>query len=137
MSQPNMIRRQAATTATLNKYRAKPFDWSKGCTCVHLARFHLRQMGHRPPTIPRVRSLLAAKRALKERGWSDTAAMLDSLLPRIPPASMLLGDLAILEDDSGLGAIVVSAGGKCLGWHENAPGMVVLQPLEITAAWRV
>lgn len=137
MSQPELIRRKNAVEATLGRYRAKAFSWSSGCTCVHLARYHLRQMGHRPPTIPRVRSLLSAKRALKERGWQDTAAMLDSLLPRIPPAAMLLGDLAILEDDSGLGSIVVSTGGKCLGWHEDAPGMVVMEPHRISGAWRV
>lgn len=137
MAKPELIRRQEATTATLERYRAKTFDWSRGCTCVHLARFHLKQMGHRPPTVPRIRSLLGAKKALKERGWPDVPAMLDSMLPRIPPAAMWLGDLAVLEDDSGLGAIVVNTGQKVIGWHEDAPGMVVMEAHRVSGAWRV
>src|SRR5690606_24837107 len=71
---PELERRRAAVEMTLARYRGKPFDWSRGITCVHLARAHLRNMGHKPPTVPRFRSALGAKRALKERGWNDVAA---------------------------------------------------------------
>ena len=141
MSVPDLIRRQQATEKTLARYRGKAFDWRTGVTCVHLARYHLRAMGHRPPTVPRVRSLLAARRALESRGWADCAAMLDAMLPRIAPAEMLMGDLAAVpSDDGGIGAIFVCAGPhKLIGWREDAPALVVLDVDlgDLVGAWRV
>jgi hypothetical protein len=142
MFEPEMIRRQRATAATMSKFRKAEWSWKDGVTCVHLARFHLRQMGHRPEPMPRVRSLVAAKRALKERGCDTVAELLDAQpgLMRIAPASMLLGDLGVLPGLEGMGAIVVCAGPqKLLGWHEDAPGMEVLSaPVgELLGAWRV
>jgi hypothetical protein len=54
----DLLRRKEATEATLARYRGKVFDWSKGITCVHLARCQMRKMGHKPPTLPRFRSML-------------------------------------------------------------------------------
>src|SRR3546814_2814098 len=83
---PEPVRRKEATQAALDKFKGLPFDWSEGRHCVRLAHFHLRQMGRKPPTLPRIRSALAAKKALKERGWASVSDMLDSILVRIPPA---------------------------------------------------
>lgn len=135
---PDMIRRQQAVQATMDKYRARAFDWKGKATCLHMARFHLVRMGRKPPALPQVGSLLAARRALAERGWANVGEMLDGIgLERIAPAAMRLGDLAMIEDDSGLGGIVISAGGKVIGWHEDAAGMVVMDLLQADAAWRV
>lgn len=136
---PEMVRRQAATSATLDRYRGKVFDWSKGITCVHLARYHLRQMGHQPPSLPRIRSAFAAKQEMKARGWSGVADMLDGILPRIAPAQMLIGDLTVAKSEEGLGAIFICAGPhKLLGWREDAPALVVLDVTldQVEAAWR-
>lgn len=133
-------RRRVATEKTLARYRGKILDWSTGCICIRLARDHLRNMGHKPQSLPRVRSPLAAKKALKERGWSSVAAMLDSMLERIAPAEMMLGDLAIVPGDAGLDAIFVCAGPlKVFGWREDAPALVLLDIGldELTGAWRV
>lgn len=133
-------RRRVATEKTLARYRGKVFDWSKGITCVHLARFHLRNMGRKPETLPRIRSALGAKKALKARGWGSVEAMLDSMLARITPAQMVLGDLAIVPGDSGLDAIFVCAGPlKVFGWREDRPELVLLDIGldELTGAWRV
>lgn len=135
---PSMICRQKAVQATMDRYRFRKFDWKAKSTCLHLARFHLRQMGKRPPALPQIGSLLSAKKALKERGWSNVGDMLDGIgLKRIPPAAMLLGDLAMLESADGIGSIVVSVGGKVIGWHDDDAGMVVMEPLSIAAAWRL
>lgn len=137
---PEMERRRVATVATVERYKGKAFDWSRGITCVHLARQHLRNMGHKPPTIPRFRSALAARRALKAGGWNDVAAMLDSILPRIAPAQMTLGDVAILPGDGGLDAIVISAGPRrVFGWAEGETETRFLEPLlgKVRGAWRV
>lgn len=133
--------RQTATEATLARYRGKTFDWRTGATCVHMARFQLRQMGHRPPTLPRLRSALAAKREMQRRGWADVGAMLDAIgLQRIAPAQMLLGDLAVGPANEFFGAIGVCAGPlKLLGWQEDAPGLVIIDAdfSQLTGAWRV
>lgn len=132
-----MLRRQEATGKTLAKYRDRAFSWKDGHTCLHMLRFHLRQMGHKPEALPRIRSAIGARRALDQRGWNDVGDMLDSLLPRIPHASMLLGDVAMFTSADGFGAITISLGGKVLGWHDDAAGMTALEPLEIAGAWRV
>lgn len=139
---PELIRRQEATAATLAKFRSKAWSWQSGITCAHLARYHLRKMGHRPEPLPRLRSLIAARRALDARGWADVAAMLDAQpgLARIAPAQMALGDLAVLASGDDLGAIMVCTGPhKLIGWRDDVPEMVVLdiELGELTAAWRV
>src|SRR5690606_11029879 len=65
---PELDRRREATQATLDKFRDTAFDWAEGRHCVRMAAYHLRQMGWRSPklpTIPRVRSALAAKKELQ------------------------------------------------------------------------
>lgn len=139
----DLLRRQAACAATLAKYRDRAFDWRRGVTCVHMARFHLRRMGHKPEPLPgRVRSHVGAVRAMKDRGWQTVADMLDAQpgLARIAPAMMLPGDLAVAQGEQGLGAILICVGPhKLIGWREDAAGMVVLAvPLDqIDGAWRV
>lgn len=133
-------RRRAATEKTLGRFRGKAFDWSKGIHCVRLAHQHLRNMGHAVPGLPRVRSPLGAKRALKANDWESVEGMLDSLLPRIAPAMMLLGDLGIVKGEGGLDAVMICAGPfKVFGWREDAGRLVVLDIGldELDGAWRV
>lgn len=132
----DLIRRQVATEATMNRFGKKKFEWAKRSTCIHMVRFHLIKMGHKPPPIPDIRSLLGAKRALKERGAENVGQLIDQLLPAIPPAAMLLGDVAMLQDGAGIGALVVNVGGKVMGWHDDQPRMVVMDALLIERAWR-
>nr|WP_232307502.1 hypothetical protein [Sphingobium chungbukense] len=65
-------------------------------------------------------------------------ALLDSLLPRIAPAEMLVGDIAILPGDEGMEGIVISAGGKLIGYNEDAPDGVkpLMALVPLPAAWR-
>jgi len=136
---PELVRRKEAVEATLTRYRAKPFSWASGITCVHLCRAHLRNMGRKVPTIPRFRSALAAKRALKAGGWPHVAAMLDSILTRIPPAAMTLGDVAALPGEDGLHGIVICAGPRrVFGWAEGEETPKMLQPdmTRMIGAWR-
>lgn len=132
----DLLRRKQAVELTLEKYRDKPFSWKDGVTCIHMLRFHLRQMGYKPPPLPRMKSALAAKRALDARQWADVGDMLDTLLPRITPAQMLMGDIAMFRSEDGFGAITISLGGKVMGWHPDYEGMTALEPIEIEGAWR-
>ena len=121
----DLERRRVATQKTLDRYRNKSFDWQRGITCVHLARYHLKQMGHKPETLPRIRSAFAAKKAMNERGWDSVTDMLDSMLPRITPARMKLGDLATVAGDSGFDSILICAGPfKMMGWHPDGSFVV-------------
>ncbi|WP_425516672.1 DUF6950 family protein [Sphingobium phenoxybenzoativorans] len=129
--------RRAATKLTMDKYRNRPFDWRNRSTCIHLARTQLRNLGHRPPPIPSFRSALGARRALATAGFASIPALLDSFLERIPPAAMLVGDLAATEGDDGFEGIVVCAGAKMLGWNEVDPsGLRNLIVSEFVGAWR-
>lgn len=135
------LRRYEATKATLAKYRGRPFEWSKGWTCVHMARFHMVKMGHKLPVMPRVKSAIGAKRALTENGWSSVADMMDGLgFARIAPAAMLQGDLAFRSSDDGFGALLICAEPmKAMGWFENAPEMVLMDMTfdQLESAWCV
>lgn len=97
-------------------------------------------MGHKPKTLPRIRSALAARRAMQERGWGNCGDMLDSMLPRIPAANMKLGDLGIFDSGESLGAIMVNvAPRKFIGWREDSDYLVTLDVTldELSGAWYV
>lgn len=134
---PELVRRQHAVQATLGKYRGRAFDWKAGVTCVHMLRFHLKRMGRKVPRVPKLRTAADGLAALRKHGWANVGEMLDGIgLQRIAPAAMRLGDIAVLEGDEGLGGIVISLGGKAMGWHEDAAEMVVMDLLKLDHAWR-
>lgn len=130
----DMLRRQSALEKTVAKYRGRSLDF-KTADCVRMARFHLLQMGHRPPALPRYGSAIGAARALKSAG--GLVAVFDSVLPRIAPAMMLDGDIAVVAGDGG-DATMIRVGYKFIGWHQDhdvAVNMMV-DLGDITAAWR-
>ena len=135
---PELVRRQRATQATMKRYRDKPFDWKKGATCIHMLRYHLRKMGHKPEKMPRIRSAIGARRQLDMRGCENVSDLMDKMgLERIGHACMIQGDVAVLRSGDGFGSVTISVGGaKVIGWHDDVAGMSVLQPLEIDGAWR-
>ncbi|MAM40647.1 MAG: hypothetical protein CL949_19580 [Erythrobacter sp.] len=126
--------RRVATEATLAKYRGRRLDYARA-DCVRMIRFHLLQLGHKPPPMPRYRSIVGARRAYLQAGGLVT--VLDGLLPRIPHARMVLGDVAVLDGDSEMDAAVICVGHKVIGWHQDSEQLENLVPLEIKAAWRV
>lgn len=139
----NLAERAAATKATYNRFLGKPFSW-RGGTCIHVLRFHLRQMGHRPPVIPQFRSAIGAATALKSQGVDDLPGLCRKLgLVEITPAAMIIGDVAILPGDDGridgiMGALVICAGNKFMGWHGAGEGFEPIDDLapHVKAAFR-
>ena len=139
---PTLVRRQRAIAAVQAKYGGRGFDWKAKATCLHLARFHLRMMGKRPPALPAIGSLLAAKRALAARGWADVGEMLDALrLKRIAPAAAWLGDLAMVRSEDGMGSIfVLSPPRKMIGWATDQDELALVDieaPENPAGVWRV
>lgn len=132
-------RRASAAQATLDRFKDRPFAWGTN-DCGRMTAFHLRKM-RRPVPVAKAgtyRTAASARAALKRLGYSSLVDLLDARFERIPPASALVGDLLSLEADNPLGAITVAMGnGRVLGWHEDAPGAVVMQPTRYDLAWRV
>lgn len=134
-------RRAAATQQLLDDWTGRPFDWATQSHCLRLIVEHLRRMGYSPPLSKggTFRTALGARSALKRAKVASLGEAVDLLkLPRIPPAAALIGDILELPGEAPFGALTVALGnGRVLGWHEEAEGAIVLQPLEYVAAWRV
>ena len=136
-------RRVAATQATQARFEGKAFDWSKAATCIHLVRFHAAQMGHQVPIVPRFRSALGAKKALKAEGCETLTEYMDKHFPRIPAGQMLTGDVAAFPGDGGFDSLMIYGQLRAfIGWHEDeAPCQIVRVTDEgyrlCSGAWRV
>lgn len=147
----NLHARAEQTAAVVARFRARPFGWDSGGTCIHLARAQMRALGHKVPSIPRFYSAVGAMKALRATGHDDLAGLLDSMLPRIAPAAMWVGDLALMDSgtDDPFDAIVVSTGqtgsgpiggGQMVaGYHAEhlGSGIVNIIPQAFKGAWRL
>ncbi|WP_174291000.1 DUF6950 family protein [Sphingomonas bacterium] len=133
-------RRVAATQQLLDDWKGRPFDWKAKQHCVRMVAEHLRRMGYTPPLAKAgaYSSALGARRAMKRVGVDTLSEAVDLMsFPRIAPAAALVGDIVELPGEDP-GALAVALGnGRVLGWHPDADGAVVVQPLEYVAAWRV
>lgn len=114
----DLAARAAATEKVVARYRNRAFGWHDRATCMHLARAQMRALGHRPPAVPDIRSARGALAALRRTGHETIESLLASMLPRVAPLAMLVGDLGVLPGEDGFEAVVICAGGdKVFGWH--------------------
>ena len=141
---PDLIRRERALAATMQGFAGKAFDLG-GADCIQLVHFHLKKMGHKGlPDAGGYASPAGVTKRLKELGFKNLEELFDSLLPRIAPAYMLPGDIALIQAEKGApawraGTVVISLGRKFLGWHPDAEILAVLFPTveaPFIAAWR-
>lgn len=137
---PVMLRRVAATQATVDRFKGRPFRFGTN-DCARMVAFHLKRIG-RPVRLAGAgsyRSLLGARRALRHLGHDTLAAALDAQgLSRIAPAAAVVGDIVELPGEPPFGALSVAVGnGRVLGYHEDTAGAEILQPTAFVAAWRV
>src|SRR3546814_4656058 len=78
--------------------------------------------------LPIYSSALGAKRALAKVGYATLSEALDAHLPRIAPASALLGDIIEIEGDGPLGSMGVYVGnGRIFCYHELHDVPVIFQ----------
>lgn len=138
---PELVRRNQAIEKTQKRFGGKAFKLGSN-DCVKLVKFHLRALGRRDlPSTGHYKTAKEAARQLKKQGVKNLEQLLDKFLDRIPPAAMLPGDIALMKSDPEapafeLGTIAISLGRKLLGYHGDAQTLVVMEPLEIEAAWR-
>lgn len=135
----DLARRAAETQKVVDRFRNRSFDWGNRATCIHLARAQMRALGHRPPAIPDFRSARGALMALKKTGHDSLEDLLDTMLPRIAPLAMVVGDLALVPGEGPFDALAISAGGTLLMYHEQAEGLANVKEAlpQVKAAWRV
>lgn len=136
-----LVRRRDATQKTLDAWSARPQKLGEA-DCVRMAAAHLRLLGYqvRLPPAGSYRTVNSAMKALAAAGYDSISAALDALgLERIAPAATIVGDIILMPAEHELGALVIVMGnGRVAGWHDDhAEGVVVMQPLMFTAAWRV
>ncbi len=135
-------RRVAAVKATMARFSGKAFAWGR-VDCAKLVAFHLRQMGHHESLglakAGSYRSALSARRALERAGHASLGAALESVgMVPIPPAAALPGDIIELPGEAAFEALTICVGnGRVFGFHQDAVGPVVLQPVSPLTAWRV
>lgn len=135
-----MTRRRDAAQATRDRFFGKPLRYSID-DCIRMGAYHVRKLGHRVrlPASGSYRTATGALRKMKALGYDDLAAAVDAHgFARIAPAAAAVGDLVMMPGDAGLHSLAVCMGnGRVLGWHEDAAGAAILQPVEFVAAWRV
>jgi len=139
MTDDPFIRRTRAAQATLDQWSIRSMRLGTA-DCVRMTASHLRRLGHtvKLPASGSYRTVRSALKALEARGHTSLADALDAMgLERIAPASAIVGDVLALPAEDKLGALVVALGnGRVVGYHADAIGAAVLQPLEYVAAWR-
>nr|AGU09961.1 hypothetical protein [uncultured organism] len=140
MSEEAMVRRRDAAQATLDRFKDVPLRLGRN-DCARLVAYHLRKLGWsvKLPPSGSYASVRSARREMEKLGYKTLEAALDSFgFERIPPAAAVVGDVVMLPADTDLGSLTVCMGnGRVCGYHEDAAGAVVMQPIEHAAAWRV
>jgi hypothetical protein len=139
MSDQQMVRRRDAAQATLDRFKDVPLRMGRN-DCARMVAYHLRKLGHRVKLPPSgsYASVRSARREMRKLGFQTLEQALDSFgFDRIPPAAAVAGDVVMLPGDTDLGSLTIALGnGRVVGYHEDARGAAVLQPVEFLAAWR-
>src|SRR3546814_2605189 len=124
-------------------YEVRISDWSSDvCSsdlCARVIAHQAKKLGHKVSLAKAgsYSSALGAKRALAKVGYATLSEALDAHLPRIAPASALLGDIIEIEGDGPLGSMGVYVGnGRIFCYHELHDVPVIFQPVAPIAAWR-
>lgn len=143
----DLTSRARLTQLTLNAFNDRPFAWGS-CDCARLVDFHISQFG-KSSTYAQTKAYATeagAYKALRKRGFADTADWLDSIgLTRLPGAAhAMVGDIIgfSLPGSGMTGLSVVVGHGRILGFHQLI-GSAVVQVLDLTIpnltaiAWRI
>ena len=133
----DLVTRAAHTQATRDQFAGLAFDW-RSLDCYRVARAHLGRFGYTLPE-PRYSTALGAYRQMRAQGHATLDDLISSHLTPIAPAEMLLGDIGIYDAAPPFkGALMICAGRKLIGFHEESDVLVNIAPdAPMRAAWRV
>jgi len=147
MSVQDLARRVETATACRRAWDGRAFAWGQA-DCVHLARWVLRAQGRAVPMLKLggYQTEAGAVRALRRTGFASLAEACDAALreqgvERIPPASVLPGDVVALVGPEPWGAALCVTLGQ--GWLLGVVGdrFAVFQPAAradaFVGAWRI
>ncbi|RYD63238.1 MAG: hypothetical protein EOP58_11770 [Sphingomonadales bacterium] len=133
--------RARATGTVIERFRDKPFAWDTTGNCIHLSHKQAKALKVKVPTVPKFRTPLGARKALKKMGFDTLEGLMDSMFPRIAPARMIVGDIGMVPGEAPFNALVVSVGGgKVVGWHGadlSRLQNIALSKADFVAAWAV
>jgi hypothetical protein len=132
-----LYERVALTRATLDRFAGKPFSFGS-CDCGLMVISHLKAMGWTIRTGGTWKTATALKRFLNRHGGTGASCIDSWGVPRIAPAEVIVGDIVEMRGEPPFGAFGVALGnGRVMAFHQDAPGVAVLQPVEPPlAAWR-
>lgn len=135
-----LVRRQMATTATMERFRGKHFAWGS-VDCAKMVAFHLKQFGIkvRLSKAGQYKTALGAGAALKRLGFDSLPAAMDGHgFERIAPAFALTGDIVSFPSDHPIGALgIVTGNGNMMAFHETEQCPVVMSMNVIDHCWKV
>jgi hypothetical protein len=137
-----LTRRVRLTQTTVDKFRDTDLAWG-GNDCLRMFAFHLRQFGYKVPLSKYggYSTMRGAIAALRNTHKTMAAGIESYGLQRIGYAAALPGDIYTLPGEgSDWEAITIYLGnGRALGFGDMDGREVcdIMQPLEITGAWRV
>lgn len=132
-----LIERVQATQRTVDVFKGKTFVDGKS-DCIQLVVVtHARHMGRRIK-VPRYGDAKSAAEALRTLGFTTLGEAMDHYFTRIEPVRAMAGDILEMPGANGFSALAVCVGnGRVLGFHESIPHCDVLQPVLVSAAWRI
>lgn len=136
-----MLLRQQAVEACLARFHGQPYR-PGSADCARLAEAAMTAQGVKVWILKGLRwsTEAGALRALRRTGCASLLEAMDATgLERIAPARALPGDILALPSEPGCpfgcGLALALNNGRIFGFFEGE-GMV-LEPLAVTAAWRV
>ena len=132
---PTLIERVAAVQALKEEYQGRALCAGE-VDCAALVHSHLTRLAIPCPSVPRYRTFRGGFMALKKMGFADLGALLDSILTPISPASMLPGDIGLMEGCDAE-AMVIHAGRFVIGFHEEVDVLANIVRPSMKRAWSI
>ncbi len=124
-------------SAFISRYRVRPFVWGECDCCLFAADWVVEQVGVDPAaqTRGRYNSAKGALKVVRQAGFDDMCAMVDSLLgERIAPLQLQRGDIALVEN-GGDPALGICWGANVFAMSQS--GVVGLPANTIITGWRL
>jgi len=119
---------RARLAAALHRHERQPFSWGQS-DCFLMAMDAAEAITGIDPYADergKYRSAVGAARRLKRRGFDSPEEALAAVADTVPRPAIRAGDIAVVDDNQGGEALVISIG-RCL--HGKSPSGILRLPL--------